>query len=67
MVELARWLREPHSLSAMNSAYCIYQTKIFIKIKIDKSELELLQFFYFVTVLSSCILFFKESIFNYNF
>ena len=61
MEELARWLREPHSLSAMNSAQNIYQNKI------DKSELELFQHFYFVTVLSSCILFFKESIFNYSF
>ena len=51
MEELARWLREPHSLSAMNSALLADQN-------IYQNEMSLTNYFNIFILYTNCILFF---------
>ena len=51
MVELARWLRESHSLSAMNSALLADQN-------IYQNETTLTNYFNIFILYTNCILFF---------
>ena len=54
MVELARWLRESHSLSAMNSALLADQN-------IYQNETTLTNYFNIFILYTNCILFFLKN------